>query len=119
MNKKRVIDQIRNYMEKERPYLDASLSIFQLSRQLKMDVTQLSTLINHSVGQHFFDFVNAYRVKRAQEILEDPDQVRKTVLEILYEVGFNSKSSFNTVFKKFTGQTPTEYRKDHFKMTGS
>ena len=108
---KLAIETIRKHMEIEEPYLDASLSIFGLARQLKMDVPQVSSLINHILGQHFFDFVNEYRIKRAQEILKDPDQVKKTVLEILYEVGFNSKSSFNTVFKKFTGMTPTEYRR--------
>ena len=74
---------------------------------------ELSALINHKLNQHFFDFVNEYRIKKAMEILRDPENDRMTVLEILYEVGFNSKSSFNTVFKKYCGQTPTQYRKSH------
>jgi AraC-like DNA-binding protein len=55
--------------------------------------------------------VNEYRIKKAMEILRDPQHEKMTVLEVLYEVGFNSKSSFNTVFKKYTGKTPTQYRK--------
>ena len=68
---------------------------------------------NHNLNQHFFDFVNEYRIKKAMEILADASKNHLTVLEILYEVGFNSKSSFNTAFKKYTKQTPTEYRKQY------
>ncbi len=105
------IQAIREHMELREPYLDASLSIHQLARQLDMPAQELSTIINHRLHRHFFDFVNEYRVKKAMEMLEDPENRKMTVLEILYEVGFNSKSSFNTVFKKFTGKTPTQYRK--------
>lgn len=67
------------------------------------------------MGQNFFNLVNSYRIEKAQEILRDPDKQAITVLEILYEVGFNSKSSFNTAFKKHAGTTPTQYRKAHLK----
>ena len=107
-----LIQRIRQHMEAEKPYLDASLSIYQLARQVNLPVRDLSQLINHTLNQHFFDFVNEYRIKKAMEILRDPQQERLTVLEVLYEVGFNSKSSFNTVFKKYTGKTPTQYRKN-------
>lgn len=106
-----LIERIRGYMQEHEPYLEASLSIQDLSEQVDVPVRELSLLINHKLSQHFFDFVNEYRIKKAMSLLEDPTQRKTTVLEILYEVGFNSKSSFNTVFKKFTGQTPTEYRK--------
>jgi len=106
-----LIERIRGYMEEHEPYLEASLSIQDLSEQVEIPVRELSLLINHKLSQHFFDFVNEYRIKKAMDLLKDPTQRKTTVLEILYEVGFNSKSSFNTVFKKFTGKTPTEYRK--------
>lgn len=64
------------------------------------------------MDKHFFDFVNEYRIKKAIQILKDRTQKELTVLEILYQVGFNSKSSFNTSFKKYTGKTPTDYRKE-------
>ena len=108
-----MIQRIKTHMETEAPYLDASLSIYQLARQLNIPVRELSLLINHKLNKHFFDFVNEYRVKKAMEILRDPGNNKITVLEILYEVGFNSKSSFNTVFKKYTGKTPTQYRKSN------
>ena len=70
----------------------------------------LSVLINHHLNQHFFDFINEYRIQKAMQILKNPSKKKLTILEILYEVGFNSKSSFNTAFKKHTNQTPTEFR---------
>jgi AraC-like DNA-binding protein len=106
-----LIQRLTQHMESQEPYLDASLSIFQLSRQVDISVRELSLLINNKLHKHFFDFVNEYRIKKAMGILRDPQHRKMTVLEILYEVGFNSKSSFNTVFKKYTGKTPTQYRK--------
>ncbi len=107
-----LIQFIKSYMEKEEPYLNASLSMFQLSRLLKIPERELSLLINHKLNKHFFDFINEYRIKKAMLLLSKPENRNKTVLEILYRVGFNSKSSFNTVFKKITGQTPSQYRKN-------
>jgi AraC-like DNA-binding protein len=108
---KELIQRLKHHMETQEPYLDASLSIYQLARQVNIPMRELSLLINYKLNKHFFDFVNEYRVKRAMEILRNPQHSKMTVLEILYEVGFNSKSSFNTVFKKYTGKTPTQYRK--------
>ena len=105
--------RIKNYMEREEPYLEPSLSIYDLSQQLSLPLKELSVLINHNLNQHFFDFVNEYRIKKAMEILADPSKSDLTILEILYEVGFNSKSSFNTAFKKYTALTPTQYRKQY------
>ncbi|WP_080779693.1 helix-turn-helix domain-containing protein [Chryseobacterium phocaeense] len=104
------IEQLRNYMVEKEPFLDPSLTIQQLADQVKIPVRDLSVLINHHINQHFFDFVNEYRVKKSMTILKDPTKKEVTVLEILYEVGFNSKSSFHTYFKKYTNQTPTEFR---------
>lgn len=105
------IKRLTQYMEDHEPFLDASLSIYDLAGKLDMQVRDLSLLINHTLNLHFFDFVNRYRIKRAKELFNDPANRQVTVLEVLYEVGFNSKSSFNTTFKKFTGQTPTQYRR--------
>lgn len=105
------IEKLKEHMSVEKPYLDATLSLHQLAKLVDMDNHDLSILINHVLNQHFFDFVNSYRIEHAKELLRNPDKKEFTVLEILYEVGFNSKSSFNTAFKKYTAQTPTEYRK--------
>lgn len=105
------IEQLKNFMVEKEPFLNPSLTIQELADQVNIPVRELSVLINHHLDQHFFDFVNEYRVKKAMSILKDPTKKEYTVLEILYEVGFNSKSSFHTSFKKYTNQTPTAFRK--------
>lgn len=103
--------KLKQYMSEEKPFLNPALTIQDVSKYIKVPVRDLSLLINHQLEQHFYDFVNAYRIESAMDILKDPAKSRVTILEILYEVGFNSKSSFNTAFKKHTGSTPTAYRK--------
>lgn len=103
--------RLKNYMIEKKPFLNSSLTIQEVSGEIEIPVRELSLLINHQLGQHFYDFVNTYRIENAMDILKDETKSKVTVLEILYEVGFNSKSSFNTAFKKHTGTTPTLYRK--------
>ncbi|MGY0036787.1 helix-turn-helix domain-containing protein [Pedobacter sp. NJ-S-72] len=103
--------RIKEYMIQKEPYLEPSLTIQDLADQIKMPVRDLSILINNYLDQHFFDFVNEYRIEKAMRILKDPAKSNLTILEILYEIGFNSKSSFNTSFKKHTNLTPTEFRR--------
>lgn len=103
--------KLKNYMIEKKPFLNASLTIQNISDEIEIPVRDVSILINHKLGQHFFDFINTYRIEYAMKILKDASRNKETILEILYEVGFNSKSSFNTAFKKHTGFTPTLYRK--------
>jgi len=109
--KNKQIETLKAFMIAKEPYLDSSLTIQDLAEQLKMPVKDLSALINLYINKHFFDFINEYRIEKAKEILKDPLQKELTILEILYQVGFNSKSSFSTSFKKHTGKTPTDFRK--------
>ncbi|MEO8253047.1 MAG: helix-turn-helix transcriptional regulator [Flavobacterium sp.] len=104
------IFSLKKYMVEKEPFLDPALTIQQLANQIEIPVRDLSVLINHKMDQHFFDFVNEYRIQKAMSILKNPSKSDLTILEILYEVGFNSKSSFNTSFKKYTNLTPTAYR---------
>lgn len=104
------IASLKIYMTEQEPYLDPSLTIQELANRINMPVRDLSVLINHHMNQHFFDFVNEFRIQKAMEILKNKSKSHLTILEILYEVGFNSKSSFNTSFKKYTTLTPTDFR---------
>lgn len=104
--------KLKRYMVEQKPFLNPSLTIQDVSAAIEIPVRDLSLLINHKLGQHFYDFVNTYRIENAMDILKDATKSKVTILEILYEVGFNSKSSFNTAFKKYTGNTPTSYRKE-------
>ncbi|MFT6208638.1 MAG: AraC-like DNA-binding protein [Colwellia sp.] len=108
-----IVLRLRDYMQQSKPFLDPSLSVETLAERINLPSSELSLTINRIIGQHFFDFVNLYRINLAAEMLIANEQQPKTVLEILYEVGFNSKSSFNTAFKKHLLMTPSQYRKLH------
>lgn len=85
-------------------------SMEQLAQRLALTPHELSQLINQTFGMNLSDYLNGYRVTALQVALRDPAQQNATVLELALAAGFNSKSSLNRVFKKHTGQTPTEYR---------
>ena len=111
-------DQVEEYKEKllalfrsEKPFLDPQVSLADLSEKLSVSTKHLSQVINQSFNKSFFDFINNFRIQEVQQILKESRDDKLTVLEAMYEAGFNSKSSFNTAFKKETGQTPTEFRK--------
>ncbi|KFF21362.1 helix-turn-helix domain-containing protein [Chryseobacterium sp. JM1] len=103
------LKSLLQFMETEKPYLDDKLTLQKLAEQISLPEKQLSLLINQHTGKHFFDFINEFRINDAKTLLKEQSQL--TVLEVLYEVGFNSKSSFYTAFKKETNLTPTDYRK--------
>jgi len=107
----RYIKTLTSYMKTERPYLEPSLSLNELADKLSISPRYLSQTINDLLNQNFFDLINSYRIEEAKRLFSNPSNKRKTILEILYEVGFNSKSVFNSAFKKHTGITPTEFRK--------
>jgi AraC-like DNA-binding protein len=106
----RKVGDLKSFMDRHEPFLEPSLTVHGLAMQMKMPARDLSILINHHLGQHFFDFINEYRIRKAMTILKDPAGQELNIQEVFYEVGFNSKSSFNTAFKKYAGMTPTQYR---------
>ena len=110
-NQKEQILHLKRYIEEQEPYLDPGLTIASLANRLEMDTKALSSLLNHHLHKNFHDFINDYRIRKAKKILKDPTNKQITILEVLYQIGFNTKSSFNTSFKKQTGLTPTEYRR--------
>jgi len=99
------------FMEEEKPYLDPFLNIKELAKKISIPVHHLSQVINSNIKKNFFDFINSYRIEESKKLLNQYNSQEKTVLEILYECGYNSKSVFNTAFKKHTGLTPTQFRK--------
>jgi AraC-like DNA-binding protein len=106
----RYLDKLINFMEKEKPFTDGDLTIQKLAEKLSIPANHLSQTINERLGQTFSDFVNSYRVEAAKRKLLDPAFRHLSVLGIAEEVGFSSKSSFNSVFKKHTNMTPSEFR---------
>lgn len=103
------IEKLKAYMVEKEPYLNPELTVAKLAHELEENVTDLSLLINHHLSKNFHTFINDYRIKKAEKLLKDTSK-KYTIQEILYQVGFNSKSSFNVSFKKQTGLTPTQYR---------
>lgn len=103
--------QLKEVMEKKNLYLNPDLNLELLSRESGIPRRSLSEVIKSCMEQNFNDFVNTYRIREAKKMLSDPECSGKTILEILYACGFNSKSVFNQVFKKSTGLTPTQFRK--------
>ena len=102
--------QLTTVLEKEKLYLNPELTIKDLADHLQTSAKVLSQVINQSFNKKFYDFINSYRCEEVKAILHGPDD-KITILEAMYQAGFNSKSSFNKEFKKLTGQTPTEFKK--------
>ncbi|RKN82565.1 helix-turn-helix domain-containing protein [Ulvibacterium marinum] len=96
-------------METEKSYLNPDLTLNDLAKILDLPPKELSQVINQSFGKHFFDFVNSYRIDEAKKLLQDT-QNTMTIQEVMYSVGFSSKSSFNTIFKRKTTLTPSQFR---------
>jgi len=97
-------------MSDERPYLDPSLTLTDLTRAVGVNSTVLSHLINKGFEKNFNDFINEYRINEVKSRLRATDD--ETMLAIAFESGFNSKATFNRAFKKFTGRTPREFQED-------
>lgn len=98
-------------MEQEKPFLMSALTLEKLATQLQLPPRTLSNIINRQFECNFFEFINSYRIEEAKRLLADSRYASKNMLEVMYDVGFNSKATFNTLFKKKVGMTPSEYRK--------
>jgi AraC-like DNA-binding protein len=107
------LKKLQTFMIDDKPYLIPNININELSEKTDIPVRFLSQIINDLLNKNFFDFINFYRVEESKNYLADSKYKKLNILEILYEVGFNSKSTFNKVFKEYTGLTPTEYRQQH------
>jgi AraC-like DNA-binding protein len=110
---------LRNLMKEEKPYLDPELNIITLSAKLNMHPHKLSKLLNSHLQQNFFDFINQYRVEEFKSLALDADYKNYSILAIAYDAGFNSKASFNRIFKNITGHTPSQYIKSRIKSVKS
>lgn len=109
------LEEIKAYIEREKSFKQADLSINILAENLNVSPRRLSFLINNYLGKNFMTFINDYRIEMAKKQLVDSDDSAETVLEVMYDVGFNSKSSFYTLFKSKTGYTPLAYKRKYSK----
>lgn len=103
-------EKLEDCMQIEKPYLDPELTLAMLADKLSVPAKHLSQIINEHFAQNFNDFVNSYRIRTAIAKLSDAKTREDKLLKIAFESGFNSKSVFNSAFKKNTGFSPSEFR---------
>ena len=98
-------------MEINKPYLETELNLVGLAEKINTTPHKLSQVINEKLNLNFYDFVNNYRIEEVKEALSNPENWNLKIISIAWDCGFNSKSVFYNTFKKFTKQTPSQYRK--------
>ncbi|BDX08578.1 AraC family transcriptional regulator [Planctobacterium marinum] len=104
-------EQLNDLMIRVKVYQDPELRLEGLADSMDISPRTLSSLLNKHFKKNFYDFVNDFRVRDAQDQLVNPLNQGKTIQRIFEDAGFNSKTTFNTLFKKHTGYTPSEFRK--------
>lgn len=101
---------VKEFIEKQKPFLDADLTLYGLAEQLELKPNHLSQIINSGSGSNFYDFINGYRVEEAKTKITSEESRQYTLLGVGMSCGFSSKSTFNRAFKKRTGLTPSEFK---------
>ncbi|MBA4746551.1 MAG: AraC family transcriptional regulator [Muricauda sp.] len=110
--------ELKILMNTKKPYLNPELNLSMLAKLLNIKPKELSTKINQNCHQNFYDLINSYRVEAFKHRLKSPERDQLSLLGHAYECGFNSKSTFNHAFKKFTQITPSQYLKTLQKTSG-
>jgi len=104
------LSALENLMEKKRLFMKPELSLNEVAQVLKVPRHHITQALNAGMGKNFYYYINEWRVKAVMARMQDPSAKHHTVLAIAYDCGFNSKSTFNSVFKQITGMTPSEYQ---------
>ena len=105
-----IADEIREYFDSEKPYLEPDLSLHSVSEKMGYTRNQISYVINHVLGRTFYDLVNSKRIEHVLQQMSSNDS-RQSILEIAINAGFNSVSGFYSAFKKNKGMTPAQYQR--------
>lgn len=111
-----LVEQLCKLMDQQKPFKNPDLSIADLSEMLNSKTHILSRLVNEHYNKNFRDFINEYRVREFILLSVSDEYKNYTFLALAYEVGFNSKSTFNLAFKKVTGLSPSDYFKRNFNV---
>jgi len=106
-----ILKELAACMENEKPYIKPNLSLNELASLLNVTPHNLSEVINTKLNKTFYDFISFYRVEEVKRLMEVDKNEAFSILSTAFDAGFNSKSTFNNIFKKLTGMTPSEYRK--------
>lgn len=103
-------NKLNQFMLSEKPFLDPGLTLSQLASQINISSHYLSQIINEKFELNFFEYINQFRIKEVKARIKDPKFENFSLLAIAFDSGFNSKSAFNRIFKKFTKKTPSQYK---------
>lgn len=106
--------RLQELMRAQKLYLDNEIHLKAVASKLKVHPKLLSQAINENLEANFFEYINTLRIHTAQSMLSDPYYKEYRIYEVMYEVGFNSRSSFNTAFKKQVGMTAKQFKEKHF-----
>ena len=107
-----ILKKVLDVMEREKYYTNKLISLPDLAKKVNTSANNLSQVLNEKLNTTFFEFIANYRAKEAQDILSDKSNSNLKIEDIAELVGYNSKSAFNTAFKKYTGKTPSDFRKN-------
>lgn len=105
------LNNLLKIMETDKPYLNSELTLRQLADKLSMSTHNLSEILNTRLKKNFYDFINHYRVEEVKRRLAEKESDNFSLIAIAFDAGFNSKSAFNTIFKKHTGTTPSQFKR--------
>ena len=106
-------NKLSQFIDEEQPFLIPNLSLRLLADQVEVHPNKLSWLLNERIGKNFNEFINFYRIEYFKQLVLDPKNNHISLIGLAYESGFNSKTVFNTYFKKATGMTPKEFLKQN------
>jgi AraC-like DNA-binding protein len=109
--------RLLSFMELSKPYINPTLTLSALSKEMNLSPHHLSQVINERLNKNFFEFINQFRIEEAKQLLIDPQKRHLNLAALGFEAGFNSVSSFNSIFKKVTSFTPSQYQQFNSKTT--
>ena len=106
-----LLSKLKNLMQTEKIFIDHKLSIEDVALKSESNTKYISQIINETYNKNFYNFINSYRIEEAKKLLVSEGNEKYSILGIAQSVGFVSKSTFNVAFKRYTGLTPTEFKK--------
>jgi len=115
--KNRILLKLHHVMEEQKKFLDADITIDKLAENIDCSKHHLSQVLNSELKKSFYDYINFFRVEEAKILLADMARANHKIASIAYDAGFNSLSTFNDIFKKLTGTTPSQFRRQPGKQS--